>query len=372
MGAAVDTLKMIPIAAPQIGDEERRAVLEVLDSGQLAQGPVVEAFEREFAEWCGVPNAVAVTNGTAALHLLMLAHGIHEGDEVITSPFTFVASANVALFVGARPVFVDIESETYCLDPAKVEAAITPRTRAIMPVDLYGQAAAIAELRDIADRHGILLIEDAAQAHGAEIDGVKAGAFGVSAAFSFYPTKNITTAEGGMVTSPDGEIAARVRLLREHGAPERYRHTVLGYNFRLTDLAAAIGRAQLRKLDRFNEARRRNAAAISAGLRGLDGIVLPVERQGYRHVYHQYTILVEKNRGGVQKRLRELGVGTAVHYPVPVHRQPLYLDLGYGSVSMPVAERVAEQVLSLPVHPGLKDADVTRIVAAVREAVAGA
>src|SRR4029077_12876608 len=210
-------------------------------------GPVVEAFEREFAAWCGVDHAVAVNSGTAALHLLLLAHGIKDGDEVITSPFTFVASANTALFVGARPVFVDIENETYCLDPSRLEAAITPKTKAIMPVDLYGQAAQIPELREIADRHGVLLIEDACQAHGAAIGARKAGALGVSASFSFYPTKNMTTAEGGMVTTDDSEIAAKVGTLRQRGAAHGYHHDVLGYNFRMTDIAAAIGRAQLAK-----------------------------------------------------------------------------------------------------------------------------
>ena len=368
----MDTLKTISIAAPQIGEEERRAVLEVLNSGHLAQGPVVEAFESEFGRWCGVRNAVAVASGTAALHLLLLAHGLRVGDEVITSPFTFVASANAALFVGARPVFVDIESETYCLDPTKVEAAITSRTRAIMPVDLYGHAAAIAELKEIAERRGLVLIEDAAQAHGAEIDGIKTGALGVSAAFSFYPTKNITTAEGGMVTTPDDDVASKIRSLRQHGAVDRYKHDVLGYNFRLTDLAAAIGRAQLGKLDRFNETRRRNAAVLTSGLAGLAGVTLPHERQGYRHVYHQYTVRIERNRDQVRKRLRVRGVETAVHYPLPVHRQPLYLDLGYGTTSLPFAESMAEQVLSLPVHPGLAEGDLERIISAVREAVAAA
>jgi perosamine synthetase len=372
MGAAVKTLKTIPIAAPQIGEEERRAVLEVLDSGQLAHGPVVEAFEREFADWCGVANAVAVSSGTAALHLLLLAHGLGEGDEIITSPMTFVASANAALFVRARPVFVDVESETFCIDPALVEAAITPRTRAIMPVDLYGHPAAIGELREIATRHGLLLIEDAAQAHGAAIDGIKTGALGVDAGFSFYPTKNMTTAEGGMVTTPDDDVAAKVRSLRQHGAVERYRHEVLGYNFRLTDVAAAIGRAQLAKLDRFNETRRRNAAKLTRGLSGIAGIVPPREREGYHHVYHQYAVRVERDRDGVQERLRQLGVGTAVHYPIPVHRQPLYIDLGYGNQSFPVAERMAGEVLSLPVHPGLRDPDIDRIIDSVREALTGA
>jgi len=367
MGVEVETLKTIPIAAPQIGDEERRAVMAVLDSGQLAQGPVVAEFEREFASWCGVEHALAVNSGTAALHLLMLAYGVKEGDEVITSPFTFIASANAALFVGARPVFVDIEPETYCLDPEKLEAAITPRTRVIMPVDLYGHPAALAELREIADRRGVILIEDACQAHGAAIGGAKAGGLGVSATFSFYPTKNITTGEGGMVTTPDADVAKKVDMLRQHGAAQRYHHDLLGYNFRLTDIAAAIGREQLKKVDRWNEARRRNASLLDEGLAGTAGIKTPRERPGYRHAYHQYTILVAGDRDRFQAGLRELGVGTAVHYAVPVHRQPLYVNLGYGSVSMPVAEHAAAHVLSLPVHPGLSESDLDRVVDAVRK-----
>ncbi len=367
MKAELDTLKMVPIAAPAMEREEREAVLGVLDSGQLAQGREVEAFEHEFAAWCGVKHAVAVSSGTAALHLLMLAHEIKEGDEMITSPFTFVASANVALFVGARPVFVDIEPETYCLDPDRVEAAITPRTKAIMPVDLYGHPAAIPELLDIAERHGLILIEDACQAHGAAIGNRKAGAFGVSASFSFYPTKNMTTGEGGMVTTDDDEVAARVRVLRQHGATQRYRHEVLGYNFRMTDIAAAIGRAQLTKLDRFNERRRRNASLLDEGLAGTPGVITPRERPGYRHVYHQYTVRIAHDRDGFQQRLHAAGIGTAVHYPIPVHRQPLYIQLGYDSVTLPESEAAADQVLSLPVHPALPDSDLERVVEAVRK-----
>jgi dTDP-4-amino-4,6-dideoxygalactose transaminase len=365
------TVKTIPVASPQMGDEEKQAVLAVLESGQLAQGPITAEFEREFAAWCGVEHAVAVNSGTAALHLMLLAHGIGQGDEVITSAFTFVASANAALFVGARPVFVDIEEETYCLDPEKVEAAITPRTRALMPVDLYGHPAQIPALQEIAGRHRILLLEDAAQAHGAAIGDRRAGGFGVSASFSFYPTKNMTTAEGGMVTTPDPEIAARVGTLRQHGAARRYQHHTLGFNFRMTDIAAAIGRAQLAKLDLFNERRRRHASVLDEGLAGTPGIVLPRERPGYRHVYHQYTIRVEGDRDLFQQRLQELGIGTAVHYEVPVHRQPQYLSMGYGEVSLPLTESVADHVLSLPVHPALTDGDLDRIIEAVRT-VAGA
>jgi dTDP-4-amino-4,6-dideoxygalactose transaminase len=365
----MDTLKKISIAAPQIGAEEKSAVMAVLESGQLAQGPVTAEFEREFAKWCGVRNAIAVSSGTAALHMLMLAHGLKEGDEVITTPFTFAASANAALFVGARPVFVDVEEDTACLDPNLVEAAITPRTRAIVSVDLYGHPAAIKELRSIADRHGLVLIEDACQAHGATIDGRKTGALGVSAAFSFYPTKNMTTGEGGMVTTDDDDFAARLRPLREHGARERYRHDMLGYNFRLTDIASAIGLAQLAKLDRFNEVRRRNAERLTEALAGRDGITVPSERPGHRHVYHQYTVRIHRDRDGVQRRLAQLGVGSAVHYPIPVHRQPLYVELGYGSLEMPVAETLADEVLSLPVHPALSDADLDRVAASLLEAV---
>ena len=368
----MDTLKTIPIAAPQIGEEERQAVLAVLDSGHLAQGPVVEAFEREFATWCGAEHAVAVSSGTAALHLALMAHSIGPGDEVIASPFTFVASANAALFVGARPVFVDIEPATYCLDPAKVEAAITPKTRAIMPVDLYGQPAAMDDLQEIADRHHLLLIEDACQAHGATIGGRKTGALGVTATFSFYPTKNMTTAEGGMVTTPDAEVAEKVRMLRQHGATERYHHVALGFNFRMTDIAAAIGRSQLKKLDAWNEVRRRNASFLDEGLADVPNVRTPRERPGCRHVYHQYTVLVEGDRDAIQARLRDLGVDTAVHYAVPVHRQPLYVELGYGSVSMPGAEHAADHVLSLPVHPGLTESDLGRIVEAVRKVVGAA
>ena len=367
----MDTLKKISIAAPQIGPEEKSAVMAVLDSGQLAQGPVTAEFERAFASWCGVRHAIAVSSGTAALHLLMLAHGLKEGDEVITTPFTFAASANAALFVGARPVFVDVEPETACLDPDLVEAAITPRTRAIVPVDLYGHPAAIKELKAIADRHGLVLIEDACQAHGATVDGRKTGALGVSAAFSFYPTKNMTTGEGGMVTTDDDDLAARLRPLREHGARERYKHETLGYNLRLTDIASAIGLAQLAKLDAFNQARRRNARRLTAALTGRHGITVPVERAGSTHVYHQYTVRIRRDRDGVQRRLAELGVGSAVHYPICVHRQPFYVGLGYGSLEMPVAETLADEVLSIPVHPGLSDEDLDRVSASLVEAVQG-
>ncbi|MBI3964751.1 MAG: DegT/DnrJ/EryC1/StrS family aminotransferase [Chloroflexi bacterium] len=351
---------MIPIAQPLVGEAEKQAVLAVLDSGLLAQGEQVAAFEREFAELCGVPDAVAVCNGTAALHLALLAHGIGSGDEVITSPFTFIASANSALFVGARPVFVDVQSDTYNLDPAQLEAKITPRTRAIMPVHLYGNPCDLDAIAAIAKRHDLVIVEDAAQAHGAAVGARTVGSFG-TACFSFYPTKNMTTAEGGIVTTADPDIAERLRMLRHHGARQRYYHEILGYNFRMTDLQAAIGRAQLGHLEAWTERRIASADYLSRNLRG---VTVPVSRPGHRHVYHQYVVRVPGDRDAFADRLQAAGIGTAVHYPIPVHQQPLYRDLGYAD-SLPEAERAAREVLSLPVHPALTQTDLDQIVAAV-------
>jgi dTDP-4-amino-4,6-dideoxygalactose transaminase len=361
------TENAIPLAHPLIGEEEKRAVMRVLESGQLAQGPVVAEFEEEFARWCGVAHAVAVSSGTTGLHLALLAHGIGAGDEVITAPFTFIASANAVLYTGAKPVFVDVEPDTFCLDPALVEAAITPRTRAILPVHLYGQPAAMVELQDIARRRGLLVIEDACQAHGATVHGVKVGALGNTAVFSLYPTKNMTAGEGGLITTDDDQLASSMRMLRQHGESERYKHLVLGYNFRLTDLAAAIGLPQLRHVDAFNVTRRSNAHALSAGLKDVPGIIPPVERPGYGHVYHQYTVRVTKGRDRLRAALAARGIGSGVYYPIPVHRQPVYIERGYGDQSYPWSEQLAGEVLSLPVHPAVSEADIRRIVRAVSE-----
>ncbi len=364
----MDTSPHIPVAQPLLGEEERQAVLAVLESGQLAQGRVVAEFERHFAEWCGVRHAVAVSSGTAALHTALLAHGIGAGDEVITSPFTFIASANAALFVGARPVFVDVDPDTFCLDPELVEAAITPRTRAILPVHLYGYPTDMPRLQEIARRHDLLLVEDACQAHGASVYGRKVGAIGDSGVFSLYPTKNITSGEGGFLTTDSDAVAEQAHLIRSHGASERYRHDVLGYNFRLSDVHAAIGLAQLSKIDEFNAARRRNAAYLSRALAGVEGIRLPIEQSGFRHVYHQYTIRVlDGRRDVVQQELTHMGVGSSIHYPLPIHKQPLYQRLGYADQEFPVTERLAAEVLSLPVHPGLAESDLERIVRAITQ-----
>jgi dTDP-4-amino-4,6-dideoxygalactose transaminase len=354
---------MIPIAKPLLGAEEEAAVLAVLRSGQIAQGERVAALERCFAERVGVAHAVASSSGTASLHLSLLALGIGPGDEVITSPFTFIASANAALYVGARPVLADIDPRTYNLDPGAVEARITPRTRAIVPVDLYGLPADMPALSAIAQRHGLFLVDDAAQALGASVEGRQSGTFGVGN-FSLYPTKNITSVEGGMLTTDDAALAARARMLRNHGQSQRYRHEILGYNLRMTDLHAAVGLAQFNQLDAFTQARQRNAAYLDAGLSGV--VETPYVPPGYVHVYHQYTVRIPGGRrDAVAEALRARGVGTAVHYPIPVHLQPLYIELGYRD-RLPEAERAAAEVLSLPVHPGLSEADLATIVREVR------
>jgi dTDP-4-amino-4,6-dideoxygalactose transaminase len=353
---------MIHIASPQMGPEEKQAVLDVLDSGMIAQGPRVEAFEKGFAEMCGVEHAVATTSGTTALHTALLAHGIGPGDEVITSPFTFIASANSILFVGAKPVFIDIDPVTFNLDPDLIEAAITPKTKAIMPVHLFGLSADMGAIMAIAEEHDLIVIEDACQSHGATYKGKKVGSFGTGT-FSLYPTKNMTSAEGGMITSDDAEIAENARVIRQHGMRRRYYHDELGFNFRMTDVHAAIGHEQLKKLPDFNRKRQRNAAYLSEH---LQGVVTPTVPEGYEHVFHQYTIRVlEDKRDAMIEHLREHGVGPGVYYPVPIHKQTYYVnELGYDQ-SLPEAERAAEEVLSLPVHPGLSQDDLDTIVAAV-------
>ena len=353
---------MIPIARPQLGEEEKQRVWEAMSSGSLAQGPRVRELEDRFAEFVGTRHAVATSSGTTALHLALLGHGIGDGDEVITVPFTFIASANSIVYTGARPVFVDIDPDDFTIDVSQVEGAITERTRAVMPVSLYGQPADLPAIAAIAERHGLAVVEDAAQAHGAAIGDRRSGTWGVGA-FSFYPTKNMTTGEGGMLTTDDGELAERVRLLREHGMKVRYHHEIVGYNFRMTDIAAAIGLAQLPKLPEYNERRRAIAARYDAELRG---VLTPVARTGVTHVYHQYTIRV-KARDAFADRLRERGVGCAIYYPIPVHRQKPFEAMGYAAGSHPVTERLSGEVLSIPVHPSLTDDEVSTVVAAVNE-----
>lgn len=353
----------IPPAKPIIGDEEREAVDRVLRSGMVAQGPEVAAFETEFAQHFvqGRPT-VAVNSGTAGLHLGLLAVGVGAGDEVIVPSFTFAATANSVALTGGTPVFVDIEPDTFTVDPAAVEAAITPRTKGIMPVHLYGHPARMRELAAIAERHGVALYEDAAQAHGASLDGKPVGTWGEFAMFSLYPTKNMTSGEGGMVTTASAEHARNVRLLRNQGMEKQYQNEVIGFNARMTDIHAAIGRVQLTKVDAWTATRQRNAAFLDAN---LTGVVTPPVADGATHVYHQYTIRVPEDRDGFVTALRdEHQVGSGVYYPIPNHRLPSLARYAPG-LDLPETERAAGEVVSLPVHPSLSQNDLERIVEAV-------
>ncbi|MCD4739270.1 MAG: DegT/DnrJ/EryC1/StrS family aminotransferase, partial [Anaerolineae bacterium] len=327
---------MIHIAKPLMGDEEKQAVLEVLDSGMLAHGPRVKAFEEAFAEMCGVQHAIATSSGTTALHVALLANDIGPGDEVITTPFTFISTGNSVLFTGARPVFVDIDPVTFNIDVNQIEAAITPRTKALLPVHLFGLMADMDAIMDIARRHHLVVIEDACQAHGAEYHGKRAGSFGTGT-FSLYPTKNIPSAEGGMITTDDPEIAQSSREIHHHGMGKQYYHYRLGFNFHMTDVHAAIGLVQLQKLERFNAARDANAKFYDEH---LQGVIKPVAPAGYKHVFHQYTIRMRGDqRDALVVHLRENGVGCGIYYPVPIHQQTFYVkDLGYGQ-TLPIAEQ---------------------------------
>lgn len=356
---------MIPISKPFIGEAEKQAVLEVLDSGMLAQGPRTAKFEAKFAAVCGVKHAIATSSGTTALHVALLANNIGDGDEVITTPFTFIASANSIIYVGARPVFVDIEAETFNINPALIEAAITPRTKAILPVHLYGYPCDMDAIMDIAARHHLVVIEDAAQAVCADYKGRRAGSFGIGC-FSLYATKNVMCGEGGMLTTDDDDLAQRCRMIRNHGMQRRYYHDMLGYNFRMTDVHAAIGLAQMDRLDEFTAKRRANAAYLTAH---ITSVITPKVREGYGHVWHQYTVRLDKGRDreAAVKRLADAGVGTGIFYPVPANKQAHLVELGLGDVSLPVAERLAGEVISLPVHPQLSQADLETIVAEVNK-----
>lgn len=356
---------MIPISKPFIGEAEKQAVLDVLESGMLVQGPRTAALEARFATVCGTRHAVATSSGTTALHIALLAHGIGPGDEVITTPFTFIASVNSIIYVGARPVFVDIAAETFNIDPALIEAAITPRTKAILPVHLYGYPCDMNAILDIARRHSLVVIEDAAQAIGAEYKGRRIGSLGTGC-FSLYATKNVMSGEGGMITTDDDALAERCRLLRSHGMQRRYYHDILGYNFRMTDLHAAIGLVQIERLDEFTAQRRANAAYLNAHLKS---VITPQVRPGYGHVWHQYTVRVRSGSGrdAAVKRLNDAGVGTGIFYPMPAHKQAHLVALGLDGASLPVAERLAGEVISLPVHPLLSQSDLDTIVTEVNK-----
>ncbi|HEX5369493.1 MAG TPA: DegT/DnrJ/EryC1/StrS family aminotransferase [Dehalococcoidia bacterium] len=353
---------MIRIAEPRIGEAEREAVLAVLASGRLSNGPVTRDFETAFArEVSHTPEAVAVSSGTAALHVALLAHGIGPGDEVITTAFSFQATANMILATGARPVFVDVRDDCN-IDPERIEAAITSRTRAVLPVHLYGRLCDMQPLCDLASRRGLALIEDAAQAHGASAGGRYAGSFGAGC-FSLYATKNLAAGEGGVVTTGDPALARRLRRLRAHGEDDRYESVEVGYNYRLTEVSAALALAQIGRLAELNELRRRNAVYLSQRLERLSLPETPIEPAS--HVWNQYTVRVPDGRDQLRAFLHERDIEAMVYYPMTLPSQKLYRDLGYDPSSFPVAHRLANEVLSLPVHPGLSFDDLDQIVDAV-------
>ena len=347
---------MIPIARPWIGEEEKREVGKVLDSGMLAYGEWVKRFEKEFSEYIGVKHALSTTNGTQALILALEAVGIR-GKEVLVPSFTFIASATSIIRAGGKPVFVDVDKKTFNIDPDDVKRKITENTAAIMPVHLYGQAANMDELMEIAEEHNLYVIEDAAQAHGSEWRGKKAGSIGHIAGFSFYPTKNMTTGEGGMVTTNDDELAERVTMLRNHGQSARYMHEELGWNFRMTNIAAAIGLVQLKKLDRANEMRRTNARYYDEILR--DYVITPYVDERAKHVYHQYTIRV-KDRDKLIELFKKEGIGFGIYYPRGNHEQPIMQKLGY-TAELPITEKLCNEVISIPVHPLITPEDREKI-----------
>jgi dTDP-4-amino-4,6-dideoxygalactose transaminase len=345
------------------------AIARVLDSCQFVLGPEVAAFEQEFATYCGVSECIALNSGTSALHLALLAAGVGSGDEVITVPFTFVASVAAVCYTGARPVLVDIDPRSFTMDPALIEAAITPRTKAILPVHLYGQAADMDPIMEIARRHGIVVIEDAAQAHGAKYKGRPVGSIGNMACFSFYPGKNLGAyGEGGAVTTSNAEYASTIRMLRDWGQDRKYHHMLRGYNYRMEGFQGAILRVKLRHLEQWTEARRALVGQYNEHLENAS-VERPVEMPWGRHVYHVYTLRTD-DRDSLQAFLQAEGIQTGIHYPVPVHLQPAYADLGYERGAFPQSEAASEQVLSLPLYPELSSEAVAEVAGAVKRAVA--
>jgi len=363
---------MIPISKPLIEKEEKRAVLEVLTSGNLSQGKKVEEFEKSFASYIGTEHAIAINNGTTALHTALLASGIKKGDEIITTPFSFIATANCILYCGAKPKFADIDERTFNISPEKIKQKITTKTKALLIVHIYGLPCEMESILEICEEHDLLLIEDACQAHGAEYKGKKAGSFGDAACFSFYPSKNMTTGEGGMITTNDKKIAEKARLLREHGAKIRYLHEILGYNYRMTDIAAAMGIEQLKKLGMMNDRRRANAEIYNKELKNLKGLSLPFVPSYAKHVFHQYTVRTNKNskltRDQLAQALKSNGIATGIHYHLPIHLQPLYKKtLKIRAGAFPASEKAAKEVLSLPVHQSLKEEEVRYIAGKIKE-----
>jgi perosamine synthetase len=354
---------MIKISQPLIGPEELEAVAKVMESGMLAQGPQVAAFERAFADFVGVREAVAVASGTEAIRLALLAAGVGPNSEVIVPALTFVATATAVAMCGATPVVVDVDPGNYCLSPDAVEAAVTSKTKAVMPVHLYGHPADMGPMLDLCSEWGLVLVEDACQSHGARWQGQRTGSVGELGAFSFYPTKNMTTGEGGAVTTDDPELAERLRLLRQHGLAAPYQYRMFGYNSRMTDIEAAIGLVQLGKLEGYNMARRLNASMLSELLE--DVVATPTEAPWAEHVYHQYTVRAGR-RDELWDHLKREGVEAGVYYPHPLTEIPILEGRAEVPADVPVSERLAREVVSLPVHPALASQDIETIAMAVR------
>ena len=345
--------------------EIERAVLAVLEDAQFVLGPAVAAFERDFAAFCRTSEAVGVNSGTSALHLALLAAGVKPGDEVITVPFTFVATVAAIEYAGARPVLIDVEPGFWTMDPARIEAAVTPRTKAIVPVHLFGQPADMDPILEMAARHGLAVIEDACQAHGSEYKGRRCGSIGQLGCFSFYPGKNLGAfGEGGALVTNDPDLARKVRLLRSWGEETRYEHKYRGFNYRMDGVQGAVLGVKLKYLERWTDARRSRAAEYRRRLSGTPATA-PAERPASRHVYHQYVVRVAE-RDAWRAALADGGVQTAVHYPIPVHLQPAYRDLGYSRGDFPVAEQAAGEVLSLPMFPELTDEQIDSIARVFR------
>lgn len=357
---------MISIAQPLIDKEEINAVNQVLRSGMLAQGPKVAELEENFAKYCGTKYAVAVNSGTAALHAALFAAGVGPGDEVITVPFSFIATVNPIIMVGAKPVFVDIDADTYNINVDDIESVVTEKTKAIIPVHLYGQPANMDEINAIAKKHKLAVIEDACQAIGAEYKGKRAGSLGDMGCFSLYATKNIMCGEGGVITTDSAELAEKMKQFRQHGMSGPYQYEGLGYNYRMTDLQAAIAVEQLKKADGFNEQRQKNALFLNSKLKGC-AASLPEVADDRTHVYHQFTVRIDENRDEIVAKLREKDIIAGVYYPKPLHHVPHIAKYGYEPGDFPVSEQAAQQVMSLPVHPKLSDEDLLKVANTLRD-----
>ena len=360
---------MIPIAKPVIGREEIKAISDVLKSGNLVQGRLTKEFEKRFSEYNSISSSIATSNGSTALFTAVRALGLGKGDEVITTPFSFIASSNCLVQNRLKPVFADIDKKTFNIDPEKIESAVTKKTKAVLVVHLYGNPCEMEKIIDICNRHNLVLIEDCCQAHGAEYYNKKVGTFGEISCFSFYATKNMTTGEGGAILTSDKWLEQKCREIINHGQSEKYVHTSIGYNFRMTDMQAALGIVQLSKLDKMNDKRIRNAALFNKYLWKIKNIETPLSKLGVKHVFHQYTIKVKdgfpRNRDQLQEFLNKRDVQTGIHYPIPIHLQPSYRKRC--NISLPVSEEVSKEVLSLPVHPLLSRNEVMYIADLISE-----